>query len=72
MTQVGHDIEYKTIKMINKFYHYHQINGKAHRQLKFILKKNIDFHYKIIVDIIYLNRKPVLYAIDAATAFQSG
>ena len=72
MTRAGHDIEHKAIKMINKFCHYCQIKGKAPRQFKFILKKDDDFNYKIIVDVMYLDVKPVLHAVDAATAFQAG
>ena len=69
MTQAGLNIKQKTIKMINKFYYYCQIKGKATWHFKFTLKKDIDFNYKIIVDIMYLNGKPVLNAVDAATTF---
>ena len=72
LTQAGHDIEHKNIEMINKFCHYCQIKGKAPQRFKFILKKDVDFNYKIIVDIMYLDGKPVLHAVDAATAFQAG
>ena len=70
MTQAGHNIEHKTIGMINKFCYYCQIKGKAPRHFKFTLKKDVDFNYKIIVDVIYLDGKPVFHAVDAATAFQ--
>ena len=72
LTQAGHDIEHKAIKIINKFYHYCQIKGEAPQQFKFILKKDVDFNYEIIVDIMYLDRKPVLHAVDTAIAFQAG
>lgn len=55
--------------MINKFYYYYQIKGKVFWQLNFTLKKEVDFNYKIIIDILYLNEKFVFYAIDAITAF---
>ncbi len=29
LTRADHDIEYKAIKIINKFYHYYQIKGEA-------------------------------------------
>lgn len=56
--------------MIIKFYHYCQIKDKAPQRFKFTLKKDVDFNYKTIVDIIYLDRKPILHAVDATTVFQ--
>ena len=58
--------------MINKFYHYCPIKGKAPQRLKFTLKKNIDINYKIIIDVIYLNKKPILHIVDTTTTFQTG
>lgn len=55
--------------MITKFCHYYPIKGKALQYFKFTLKKNIDFNYEIIIDIMYLNGKPVLHAVDTATTF---
>ncbi len=57
--------------MINKFYHYCQIKGEAPRQFKFTLKEDVDFNYKIIIDVMYLDGKPVLHAVDVATALQA-
>lgn len=58
------------MELINRFYHYYQIKKNALQRFKFILKNDINFNYKIIVDIIYLDFKPVLYIIDANIAFQ--
>lgn len=55
--------------MINKFCHYCQIKGEVLQRLKFILKKDIDFNYEIIVNVMYLDKKPVLHTVDAAIAF---
>lgn len=46
---------HKTIKIINKFYYYYQIYVETSGYFKFILKKNVNFNYKIIIDIIYLD-----------------
>ncbi len=54
---------------MNKFYYYYQIKSKALQRLKFILKKDIDFNYKIINNILYLYEKPIFYIIDAVMAF---
>ena len=58
--------------MINKFCQSYQIKDKAPQRFKFTLKKDVDFNYEIIIDIMYLERKPILHRIDAATAFQAG
>lgn len=60
------------IKMMIKFYHYYQIQGKAPWQFNFTLKKDVNFNYKIIVDIIYLDKKPVFHLINIVTTFQTG
>lgn len=72
MTQAGYDIKYKTIKITNKFCHYCQIKDKASQCFKFILKKDINFKNKIIVNIIYLNKKPIFHTFDIVTNFQAG
>ncbi len=66
----GHDIENKAIKMIKKFCPYCQIKGEALRQFKFILKKDVDFNYGIIIDVMYLYEKLVLHAVEVATGFK--
>jgi hypothetical protein len=42
---------------------------KSSGRFKFTLKDNYKFNYSIIIDVIYLDRKPVLQAVDSATAF---
>ena len=69
LTRAGYDIEHKTIEIINKFYYYCQIKGESSQRFKLTFKKDVDFNYKIIVDIMYLDGKPVLHTVDAATVF---
>ena len=69
LTETDYDIEHKTIKIINKLCHYCQIKGKALQQFKFTLKKDIDFNYKIMMNIMYLDKKPVLHVVNAFIAF---
>jgi hypothetical protein len=45
-------------------------NGKPGR-FRFILRENADFNHRFIVDIIFIEGKPVLYAVNEATAFQA-
>ena len=72
LIQAGHNTKYKTIEMINKFCHHCQIKGKAPQRFKFTLKKNVNFKYKIIVNVICLDGKLVLHAVNAAMTFQAG
>jgi len=73
LTRAGHnDVERSAIKAINKFCHHCQVKGSAPKRFKFALRKDIDFNYEIIVDVMYLVKRPVLHVVDAATAFQAG
>jgi hypothetical protein len=45
-------------------------NGSFNR-FRFTIRDNAEFNYRLIVDVIYINKKPVLHAIDEATAFQA-
>jgi hypothetical protein len=47
------------------------MNGKSPGRFKFSLKNNYKFNFSIIIDIIYLDRKLVLYVIDSFTSFQA-
>lgn len=62
-------MEYKTIGVFDKFCYHCLIKGKTQQQFKFTLKKNIDFNYEIIIDVMYLDRLLVFNAIDTATTF---
>ena len=72
LTKAGHEVEREAIQMINKFCHYCQIKGDAPKRFKFTLKDDVDFNYELIIDIFYLDGKPVLHAVDAATSYQAG
>ena len=47
------------------------MNSKALSRFKFSLKDNYDFNFEIIINIIYINNKPILYVVNSATAFQA-
>ena len=44
---------------------------KSLGRFKFTLKDDHKFNYSVIINIIYLNRKPVLQVIDSITAFEA-
>ncbi|KAF1360357.1 hypothetical protein EJ07DRAFT_165511 [Lizonia empirigonia] len=50
---------------------YNDITGKAPGRFQFTLRDDIDFNYRLIVDVMYINQRPVLHAVDEATAFQA-
>jgi hypothetical protein len=47
------------------------MNDKSPRRFKFILKDDYNFNFEVIIDIIYLDGKPVLQIVDTATSFQA-
>jgi hypothetical protein len=40
-------------------------------RFRFTIRDNAEFNYRLIVDIMYINKKPVLHAINETTAFQA-
>jgi hypothetical protein len=45
--------------------------AKSLSKFKFILKDNYEFNYIVIINIIYLNSKPVLQVVDSLILFQA-
>ena len=72
LDKAGHDVDVDVLKEINKFCHHCQTKGKAPQRFKFSLKDpEVDFNFEVIVDVMYLDGKPVLHVVDAATGFQA-
>jgi hypothetical protein len=70
LKNAGHnDFEEKTLEEITKFCYHCQLNSSAPRRFKFTLKDDRYFNYEILVDVMYLGNRPVLYVVDASTAF---
>ena len=44
---------------------------KAPTRFKFTLKDDYEFNYLVYVDIIYLDKKPILQVVDSATSFKA-
>jgi hypothetical protein len=47
------------------------MNGKSPERFKFTLRDDYNFNFEIIIDVMYLDSKPVLQVVDAATSFQT-
>ena len=71
LQRAGHDVEFKAIEHLTKYCHQCQMNGKAPGRFKFTLKDDCNFNFEIIIDVMYLDSKPVLQVIDSATSFQA-
>ena len=60
LQRAGHDTEFKAIEYLIKYCHQCQMNSKALKRFKFILKDDYNFNFEIIIDVLYLDSKPVL------------
>ena len=45
--------------------------AKLPSRFKFTLKDDYEFNYTVIIDVIYLDSKPVLQVVDSSTLFQA-
>ena len=67
------DIDKKALYRLNKLCSHYQKHGKSPGRFKFTLHDNqdLDFNHSIYIDVIYIDRQPVLYIIDKAIRFQA-
>jgi hypothetical protein len=65
------DINEAVVSQINKYYHQYQMHNGSFNRFRFTIRDNAKFNYRLIVDVIYINKKPALQAINKATAFQA-
>jgi hypothetical protein len=65
------DFEPWKLEAITKICKHCQLNSAAPGRFKFTLRDDIDFNYCVIIDIVHLEGKPALHAVDEATAFQA-
>ena len=65
----GHEVDSKSVNYLTKFCHHCQMKGKSPGRFRFTLKDDYEFNYSVIIDILFLEGKPVLQVIDAATSF---
>lgn len=62
-------MEEETLEQIRKVYYKYQLYDQS--PFKFSIQDECNFNFEIIINIIYLDRKPVLHVINAATLFQA-
>jgi hypothetical protein len=47
------------------------MHGNAPGRFKFTLRDDLEFNYQVLVDVMFIDGKPILHVIDAATSFQA-
>src|SRR5579862_9447689 len=72
LARAGHeDVDKAIITKLTKFCHQCQMHGSNPGRFKFTLRDDIEFNYQVLVDVMFLNEKPVLHIVDTATSFQA-
>ena len=72
LTRAGHDdIDKKVTERLTQFCHQCQMHGTAPGRFKFTLTDDLEFNFQVLVDIMFINNRPVLHIVDAATSFQA-
>ena len=73
LERAGHsDIDRHALQELSKYYHSYQKHGKSPGRFKFNLRDDLSFNQSIIVDIMYINGRPILHVVDEETRYQSG
>jgi len=73
LARAGHDdVKFETLATMEKFCHHCQMNAKAPTRFRFTIHDDCEFNYRIIVDVMFLDGRPVLHVVDEATAFHAG
>lgn len=66
-----YEIDEKVIYNLTKYCTYYQKHRKLLGHFKFIFKKNGNFKYSILIDIIYIDSNLILYVVNKTTRFQA-
>jgi hypothetical protein len=71
LERAGHDVDRAAAEQIRKVCEYCQKHGKSPGRFKFSLHEDVDFNHTVIIDIMYIDNKPLLHAVDEATRFHA-
>jgi hypothetical protein len=69
LERAGHNVDKGIIKYLTKYYKQCQKHGQSPSRFKFSLKDDLDFNTLVIVDVFYLDGKPVLYIVNKGTSY---
>lgn len=72
LDRAGHDSDTRVLQHLTKYCEHCQKHGRSPGRFSFSIKEDVEFNFNVIVDIFYIQGKPVLHLVDEATAFQAG
>ena len=72
LERAGHDTDKEALEYLTKYCIHCQRHGQSPGRFKFNLREDIEFNHSIIVDIFYIQGKPVLHVVDEGTRYQAG
>ncbi|KAJ8066993.1 hypothetical protein OCU04_004372 [Sclerotinia nivalis] len=59
------------IERLSQFCKHYQLHSKSLGRFRFTIKNDIDFNYLVILDIFYIDGKPVLHLVDEAISYNA-
>ena len=72
LERAGHNVDKSVLEYISKYCIHCQRHSKSPGRFKFNLREDLHFNATIIVDIFYIEGRPVLHIVDEATRYQAG
>jgi hypothetical protein len=66
LERAGHNVDIKAIEHLTKFCHQCQMHSKSPGRFKFTLKDDHEFNYSVVIDVLYIDGKPVLQVVDSS------
>ena len=72
LDRAGHEVDHQALRHLTKYCEHCQRHGKSPGRFKFNLRDDVNFNYSIIVDVFYIEGKPVLHIVDEGTRYQAG
>jgi hypothetical protein len=72
LERAGHEVDKRVLNYLSKYCIHCQRHGQSPGRFKFNLRDDIQFNHTIIVDIFYIQGKPVLHVVDEGTRYQAG
>jgi hypothetical protein len=71
LERAGKDVDKDILEHIRKHCHHCQVMNKSPGRFRFTLRDDVNFNHSIIVDIMFMEGRPVLHIIDEATRFNA-
>ncbi len=65
----GNNVKLQTLQYLTQYCEQCQKHGRSPGCFTFTLKDDLDFNYKVIIEIMYIGGKPILHIVDEATRF---